>query len=130
MAEKLDYHTMTVENIKDILKKVLENPKYFENARKLSARFKDQKEKPLDRAVWWAEWLIRNPDCDYLKSPVLRLGLIVGNSYDVVATICFIIFLTLFIVVKLCFIIIRAFVAKKPEKNHRNISKENLKKHN
>ncbi|KAJ6644162.1 UDP-glycosyltransferase UGT5 [Pseudolycoriella hygida] len=73
MAEMLDYHTTTMELIRDTLQKVLENPKYLQNAKKMSARFQDQKEKPLDRAVWWAEWLIRNPDCDYLKSPEIRM---------------------------------------------------------
>lgn len=131
VAEKLDYHTMTMEVIKDTLQKVLENPEYLKNSRKVSARFRDQKEKPLDRAVWWAEWLIRNPDCDYLKSPVLQLGIVVGNSYDVIATICFGLFLILFLVMKLFFVIIRAFIpnaAGKERKMHK--SNESSKKRN
>lgn len=110
-AEKLDYHTMTMKEIKDALQKVLENPKYLENARKLAGQFRDQKETPLERAVWWAEWLIRNPDCDYLKSPVLRLGYIVGNSYDIIATICFGLLLISFLVMKLCVFILRVFMS-------------------
>lgn len=116
-AEMLDYHTMTLENIKAAVGKVLENPKYLENARKIAAQFRDQKEKPLERAVWWAEWLIRNPHCGYLKSPVLRLGYIVGNSYDVIGAICFGLFLILFVVIKLCCFIVRLFMSNSPKED-------------
>lgn len=101
IAEKIDFDTMTTETIKEQLNRVLKDPKYTENIKKLSAKFRDQKEKPLDRAVWWAEWLIRNPDCEYLKSPVLKLGFISGNSYDVIALISIILFVVLLTVIKL-----------------------------
>lgn len=89
---------MTTEIIIEKLHKILEDPKYIENARKLSARFKDQKEKPLDRAIWHIEWLLRNPNADFLKSPVLRLGFIRGNSFDMIAIV------TIILVVILCFV--------------------------
>lgn len=94
----VEFRTMTTEIVKEKLKSILENPKYSENVKKLSAQFRDQKESPLDRAVWWVEWLLRNPNADeFLKSPVLRLGFVVGNSYDIIAVISiisFVIFLT------------------------------------
>lgn len=120
VAEKVDFHTMTSAMIKETLQKVLENPKYFENARQISTQFRDQKETPLARAVWWAEWLIRNPDCDYMRSPVLRVGYIVGNSYDVIAAICFGLFLALYIVMKLCSFIVRTFISKTPKEERSN----------
>lgn len=86
-AEKIDFHTMTTSHITEVLRKILDDPKYSLNAKNMSRKYKDQKENPLDRAIWWIEWLLRNPNCDYLRSPVLHLGLIIGNSYDVVAFI-------------------------------------------
>lgn len=100
-AEKVDFHTMTTAGIKEKLTKVLEDPTYRKNVMKLSKRFKDQKEKPIDRAVWWVEWVLRNPNADYLRSPVLRLGFIVGNAYDIVAFITLICILTTIIVMKM-----------------------------
>lgn len=128
MAEMLDYHTMTMEKIRDTLRMVLEDPKYLANAKKISARFRDQKEKPLERAVWWAEWLIRNPDCDYLKSPVLRLGFVVGNSYDVIAAVCVLSFIILYAMTKLFVLIFRAFTSRNGDK--KQFVKKNLKKVN
>lgn len=49
-----------------------------------SARFRDQPEKPLDRAVWWVEYILRNPNPDHLKSPVLKLGFVAANLYDII----------------------------------------------
>lgn len=86
-AEGLDSLTLTKKEIRKKLFQVLEDPKYAANAKKLSAHFKDQKEPPLDRAVWWIEWVLRNPNADYMKSPVLRIGYIVGNSLDLIAFI-------------------------------------------
>lgn len=102
IAESIEFRTMTTESVKQKLKLVLEDPKYATNMAKLSVRFRDQKEKPLDRAIWWVEWVLRNPNAvDFLKSPVLRLGFIVGNFYDVIFIISIIIFSILFILVKL-----------------------------
>ncbi len=106
VGEQLNFRTLTTEKLVDKLKLVLEDPKYAENAKELSARFRDQKETPIERAVWWSEWLIRNPNCEHLKSPVLRLGFIAGNSYDVIAAISIVAFIILWIAFKsiLCFV--------------------------
>lgn len=48
-----------------------------------SQRFRDQKEKPLDRAVWWINWALRNPAPDHMRSPTMHLGFIRSNSYDI-----------------------------------------------
>lgn len=92
---------MTTPIIKEKLQKVLEDPKYADNAKKLSARFRDQKEKPLDRAVWWIEWLLRNPNADYLKSPVLRLGIFTGNSFDLIVFITLVSLIIFIVLIKL-----------------------------
>lgn len=85
IAESLDFYSLTYNSTKATIRKVLEDPKYLTNVQKLSKQFKDQKETPLERACWWIEWLLRNPNVDQLKSPVHRLGFVAGNSFDVIA---------------------------------------------
>lgn len=102
IAEPIEFRTMTTEIIKDKLKLILENPKYAANMAKLSTQFRDQKEKPLDRAIWWIEWVLRNPNAvDFLKSPVLRFGFIVGNFYDVIFILSIVICVILYFVAKI-----------------------------
>lgn len=92
IAESLDFYSLSYNNTKETIEKVLENPKYATNARKISAAFKDQKEKPIDRAVWRIEWLLRNSNVSGLRSPVHKLGYFTGNSLDIItfATVIFI----------------------------------------
>lgn len=98
----LDFMTLTTDNIKNTLLQVLENSNYTMNAKKASRRFKDQKEKPLDRAIWWIEWVLRNPESDFMKSPVLKLGYFVGHSLDVIG---FVVMSLIFILYILCRIV-------------------------
>lgn len=107
ISEGIDYLTLNKDDTKKTLLKVLEEPSYALNASKWSALFRDQKEKPLERAVWWIEWVLRNPDRDYLKSPVLRLGYIIGNSYDIIAIVTILITVSLLILIKLILICTR-----------------------
>lgn len=101
VAESVKFHTLTTTEIKEKLQKILENETYKDNVKKISKQFKDQKEKPIDRAIWWMEWVLRNPDANYLKSPMLQLGLFVGNAYDLIAFVAFVIMLILYFIVKL-----------------------------
>lgn len=50
---------------------------------RLSKVFRDQPEKPLDRAVWWIEWVLRNPDVTYLQSHAVEIGWLKMYAYDV-----------------------------------------------
>lgn len=104
LSEGIDYMTLSKDVVKSTLLKVLEDPSYTLNAKKWSARFRDQKETPLERAVWHIEWLLRNPHCDYLKSPVLRLGFIAGNAYDIIACKTIITVVLVVILIKFIFI--------------------------
>lgn len=88
---------------------------YREKMRIRSERFRDQPEKPLTRAVWWVEYILRNPNPEHLKSPVLQLGAFAANSYDII--LFFIVLTVLFVfVVRKC--VVRLFmVCRKKEKN-------------
>lgn len=112
ISEGVDYLALDAGAMKNALLKVLEDSSYEDNAKKWSARYRDQKEKPLDRAIWWIEWLMRNPNCDYLKSPVLRLGFIAGNSYDIIAIVVFVIALSMIVLFKLICCITRRCIGK------------------
>lgn len=68
---------------------------YKENMKIISKFFKDQKELPLDRALWWIEWAIRNP------SPVNRgknFNFVQIQSIDVISVLTMLT-LTLFYIV-------------------------------
>lgn len=128
MAEEIDFHTITRDVLRNKLQKFLKNPKYTENAKKISAQFRDQKEPPLDRAIWWIEWVLRNPNADYVKSPVLRLGYIVGNSIDVIAIVTTAILVFVVLLWKIVSFIVRtvrSFTAPQQNQGHGKAKKNN-----
>ena len=63
---------------------MLFNFRYAINSKKRSNNFRDQKEKPLDRAVWWVEWVLRHPTATHMRSPVLKLGSFKSNLIDII----------------------------------------------
>ena len=45
--------------------------RYRDEARRLSALMRDEKETPLERAVWWVEYVGRHRGAPHLRSPAL-----------------------------------------------------------
>lgn len=85
ISESLDFYSLTYNNTRETIRKVLENPNYSTNIQKLSKQVKDQKETPLERAIWWIEWILRNPNVNHMRSPVHKLGFFISNSFDIIA---------------------------------------------
>lgn len=82
-AERIRYDELTAELVEEKVRLVLEDPKYQTNMDRRSLRFRDQPEPPLQRAVWWVEWMLRNKGAPHLRSPVHRLGAFAANSGDI-----------------------------------------------
>ncbi|XP_069681643.1 UDP-glycosyltransferase UGT5-like isoform X1 [Periplaneta americana] len=60
LGEKLEYETVTKERVLQTVRAVLGNYSYRDNMRNLSVLFKDQPETPLERAVFWTEYVLRH----------------------------------------------------------------------
>lgn len=100
-------------NLKDIdrvkfreaIEEMINVPRYRNEAKLRSKNFQDQKEHPLERAIWWIDYILRNPDVSFLKQPRLNeMNVFIKHSFDVIAflVICTIaIFLVFYKVVKL-----------------------------
>lgn len=106
LGERIDFLTLSKENLVKTIKKVWNDSKYVQNASSLifkkyqttiilynfryteraqllSKVFKDQPETPLERAVWWIEYVIRHKGAPHLRSPSLNLAWYQNNLLDV-----------------------------------------------
>jgi len=102
LAVEVDWQTLSdAETFKAAILKVLETPSYTTNAQKLSKLFQDKPQKPLDVAVWWIEYAIRNPKTEHLRSPTLDLGVLASSSLDVLLTVAVLPYISLIVVKKL-----------------------------
>lgn len=103
VAERLELKHLSTENILDVIQKVFRSTYYRERIRFRSSLVKDTFVKPLDNAIWWIEWLMRHPDKNYLRSPVLQLGQFKSNLYDLIGILFILtIILTVFITKRCC----------------------------
>jgi len=58
---QVDWHDMTGETLHKAIMTVLENPIYQNSVTELSDLIMDQPQHPLDRSIWWLEYLLRHP---------------------------------------------------------------------
>lgn len=69
----LPYNTLTEQDLYHALDRVLHDPQYLEKAQQLGSVLNDQITRPLDRAIWWIEHLIKHPFMYQGKSAVHKL---------------------------------------------------------
>ncbi|XP_058123178.1 UDP-glycosyltransferase UGT5-like [Anopheles coustani] len=98
-AVKLELATLTSAKIVEALREVLENDSYQRAINARSALFRDQPEKPLDRAIWWIEWALRHPREERLRSKTIEMHAFTSSGYDV-AFCSLLLLLALFVVVR------------------------------
>ncbi|XP_043428481.1 UDP-glucuronosyltransferase 2C1-like isoform X1 [Prionailurus bengalensis] len=101
-ALKVDLHTMTSSDLLNALKAVINNPSYKENAMRLSRIHHDQPTKPLDRAVFWIEFVMRHKGAKHLRPTSHDLTWVQYHSLDVIGFLLACVATTIFLVTKCC----------------------------
>lgn len=98
----LDFTSITEDKLFNSIKKLLEDPLYRNNIKKVSQQFKDMQEHPLKRAVNWVDFVIKHNGAQFLSPRSRYLNYFVAASLDVilflilVTIILFIIFYKIF----------------------------------
>uniref|UniRef100_A0A452H358 UDP-glucuronosyltransferase n=1 Tax=Gopherus agassizii TaxID=38772 RepID=A0A452H358_9SAUR len=85
MAVELDFNTMQTQDLIDALDTVINNSSYKENAVRLSKIHHDQPMKPLDRAVFWIEFVMRHKGAKHLRPAAHELTWYQYHCLDVLA---------------------------------------------
>ncbi|CAL8384442.1 unnamed protein product [Arctogadus glacialis] len=67
-ARVVDASSVNVEDFVEALRDMLENPSYRDNIQRLSRLHHDKPLSPLDTAVFWIEYVIRNKGAAHLRS--------------------------------------------------------------
>ncbi|XP_059612716.1 uncharacterized protein LOC132259181 [Phlebotomus argentipes] len=116
VAEKGDIKNIERNSFRKSIEKMMNDPKYRENAKIRSDVFRDQKETPLERAIWWIEYVLRHPNMTHMKSPSMDLYLVQRQSYDVLAFLFVIILVTFHVFLKISCCICRSCSKKKSRK--------------
>ncbi|XP_004419184.1 PREDICTED: UDP-glucuronosyltransferase 2B31-like [Ceratotherium simum simum] len=117
-AVKLDFHTMSSTDLLNAMKTVINDPSYKENAMKLSRIQHDQPVKPLDRAVFWIEFVMRHKGAKHLRPASHDLTWFQYHSLDVLGFLLACVATAIFVITKSCVLCFQMF-AKTAKKEKR-----------
>ncbi|KAL7838072.1 hypothetical protein AOLI_G00264760 [Acnodon oligacanthus] len=101
-AVLLEFNKMETKDLKDSLTEVINNPLYKESIMRLSRIHHDQPMKPLDQAVFWIEFVMRNKGAKHLRVAAHDLTWYQYHCLDVAAFLLSIVALVTFLFVKSC----------------------------
>ncbi|XP_048220624.1 UDP-glucuronosyltransferase 2A2-like isoform X1 [Perognathus longimembris pacificus] len=102
-AVEVNMNTMTSADLLGAVRTVINDPSYKENAVRLSRIHHDQPVKPLDRAVFWIEFVMRHKGAKHLRVAAHDLTWLQYHSLDVIAFLLACVAVPILLVVKCCF---------------------------
>ncbi|KAJ6636848.1 UDP-glucosyltransferase 2 [Pseudolycoriella hygida] len=109
IAEVLYIKDLTLENICDKISLLMFHPKYKENIEIYSNAFRDRMETPMQRAIWWIQWAMRQPRRKVYNGNEKILNFLQIESVDVIGfliIITLISFCTMIVLTKKCILFI------------------------
>ncbi|XP_024080454.1 UDP-glucuronosyltransferase 2A3-like isoform X3 [Cimex lectularius] len=86
-AVSVDFNSLTEDDLRQAVNKVLNDPSYKENARKTKEAFLDRPMSPLDTAVYWVEYVIRHKGAPHLRSAARDMTWYQYHNLDVYASL-------------------------------------------
>ncbi|ODN00424.1 UDP-glucuronosyltransferase 2B23 [Orchesella cincta] len=95
---EMDWNALTEESFMSAIQELLNNPKYRDNVKKISTLYKDQPDSPLNRAVYWVEYVMRHKGAPHLRSEGRKLNFFQYHSYDVILTYIAIISIVIYLI--------------------------------
>ncbi|XP_050537237.1 UDP-glycosyltransferase UGT4-like [Daktulosphaira vitifoliae] len=87
-GKMIDIFSVNEETLLSSINEVIENPKYKENSIRQSLLYKDQDMKPIERALYWVNYILRHNDTSHLKSLIIGLNLFEYFLIDVTIVFC------------------------------------------
>ncbi|XP_063834078.1 UDP-glucosyltransferase 2-like [Ostrinia nubilalis] len=96
---KVHMDTMTEESLRETVKKVTKDQSYRQNIVRLRSLMKDQRDTPLERAVWWTEYVLRHSGARHLRSPSANMPWHQYFELELICTVLGVIFVCLIVVV-------------------------------
>ncbi|KAG5671714.1 hypothetical protein PVAND_001894 [Polypedilum vanderplanki] len=123
---QVTYPNLTETSLTWALKEALTNKKYKENVIKIAARLRDQQNSPMDKAIYWTEYVLRHEGAYFMQTSASSLSFIEYNNLDVYALFAFIIFTAFFLPI----LIIKQSFSRKSGKSSQQNSINNDQSHN
>ncbi|ODM91207.1 UDP-glucuronosyltransferase 2B18 [Orchesella cincta] len=112
-AKVVEILDMTEERLESAILELLNNPTYARKAKELSKLVKDLPQTPLDKAVYWTEYILRHKGARHLRSAARDLNFFQYYVLDVAAVLLVTFVLILYLIFCCCKSIYRRACGRK-----------------
>ncbi|CAG2057700.1 unnamed protein product [Timema podura] len=113
---KIEFTEVTKENVLKSLKSIIYDNRFRENIKKLSVLREDMPDKPLERAVWWTEYVLRHKGAPHLRTAAVDMPWYHFLLLDVIAFLlltAITVLLVLYLFIRKLYHSIQSFIGKK-----------------
>uniref|UniRef100_A0A182NTM0 Uncharacterized protein n=1 Tax=Anopheles dirus TaxID=7168 RepID=A0A182NTM0_9DIPT len=110
IGKRLSIQNFQADELVRTVQEMLGSGKYSQRMNQVSRLFRDQPESPLERAAWWCEWVLRNPDADLLQSRAVYMSWFRKYSYDVITFVLAVVLVLGVLAWKVALIVKRTFL--------------------
>lgn len=98
----ITFTNLTANSLTWAINEVLNNPSYVKNVKEIGKRLNDQPQTPMERAIFWVEYVLRHDGATFMQTSAQFLNSIEYNNLDVYAVLGMIVFLAISIPIYLC----------------------------
>ncbi|KAJ8733176.1 hypothetical protein PYW08_001474 [Mythimna loreyi] len=120
---RLDMETLTEENFKNAISKTIGDDSYRRNVERFRSLVQYAPQSPLERAVWWTEYVLRHGGAKHLRSPSANITWWHYLELDLVLTL-----LAAFLIAVTLIIVVLRFVYKLVLRNYLGITSVKIKR--
>ncbi|KAK0156489.1 UDP-glucuronosyltransferase 2A2 [Merluccius polli] len=117
VANVLDLATVNKDSFLSALKEVLHQPSYRDKMQRLSALHRDQPIKPLERAMFWIEFVMRHKGAPHLRTDSYKMSTVQYYCIDVALVLLALLLLFLLISVSTLKFLWRKVVCRRKAKH-------------
>jgi len=99
-AIMLDWNSLNTDQFVAAVNKAMNDEKMKENMKTMHELFIDARDPPLDRAMWWTEYVMRHGGAKFLRPPSIDLAWHQYHLLDVIGFIVIVVFIVTFIFIR------------------------------
>ncbi|XP_072946302.1 UDP-glucosyltransferase 2-like [Epargyreus clarus] len=112
---KLEMGLFSENGFKNAILTVIEDPSYKNNIIRLRTVFRDQPQAPLERVIWWTEYVLRHGGAKHLRAPAANMSWAEYYQVNLVVFLLTCIFIILSVICVILYYIIQFFLRVIPQ---------------
>jgi hypothetical protein len=107
------YQNLTEASFTWGLSEALTNKKYEENVKLIAARLRDQPQTPMEKAIYWTEYVLRHDGAHFMQTSAQHLSFIEYNNLDIYAVALLVTLAVIFVPILVICKILKLIFSKK-----------------